>query len=171
MAILHPRQNYEDGSLSWGMSKMYSTLPEYLARLRSFKVVLGMWQSFPSAELHGLIPNLERLDIAARHTYDRSIPLTGFQDAPRLREVCLSGLTFRDISLPWTQVMHLELGDGFEPALQILEQTTQLAVLIIEFPESMQADRDDEPDIIRPPLTLHHLHTMRLSDITESRIL
>ncbi|KAF7357421.1 F-box domain-containing protein [Mycena sanguinolenta] len=170
IAILRPPQNYDDGSLSRGMTKIFSTLPEYSAHVRSLKVILGMWVSFPSEELHGCVPHLERLTLVAGHGYDKSAgPLTGFQDAPRLREVYLSGFTLRDISLPWTQLTHLELGDGFESALEILEQTTQLAVLLVEFPEGMQDD--DEPDFTHPPLTLTHLHTVQLWDVMDTRLL
>ncbi|KAJ6455407.1 hypothetical protein C8R45DRAFT_1082460 [Mycena sanguinolenta] len=170
IAIFHPLQHYKDVSLSREMTKIFSSLPEYAARVRSLKMILEMGVAFPSEELHGCVPHLERLTVAAGYLYDKSAgPLTGFQDAPRLREVGLSGLTFRDISLPWTQLTHLELGDGFESAVEILEQTTQLAVLIVEFPEDMH--EDDEPDFTHPPLTLTHLHTVRLWGVVETRLL
>ncbi|KAJ7302269.1 hypothetical protein DFH08DRAFT_905585 [Mycena albidolilacea] len=169
--IAHPLQNYPDGSLSSGMTKIWFTLPEFSTRLRSLHVVPGMWESFPTTELQRRLPNLERLTIAAGYGYDTSVTLTGFQEVPRLREICLAGFTVHSISLPWTQLTHLELesdsGDPFLSVLEILEQTTQLAVLLLEFPEAME----DDPEFTHPPVTLNHLHTLRLCQPMDSRIL
>ncbi|KAJ7897022.1 hypothetical protein B0H13DRAFT_2338009 [Mycena leptocephala] len=136
--------------------------------IQNFPDALGMWESFPNAELQGRLPNLETLSLVAGYKYDKSVKLTGFQDAPSLREVSLWGFNLDDIALPWTQITHLELeGNDFASVLEILEQTPQLTVFIVEFSEDME----DEPDLVHQPLDLDRLHTLRLSHVMDSRIL
>jgi hypothetical protein len=150
------------------MTKIWFTLPEYSATLRILHAALGMWESFPNAELQGRLPNLETLSLVVGYKYDKSVKLTGFQDAPSLREVSLWGFNLDDIALPWTQITHLELeGNDFASVLEILEQTPQLTVFIVEFSEDME----DEPDLVHQPLDLDRLHTLRLSHVMDSRIL
>ncbi|KAJ7262983.1 hypothetical protein C8J57DRAFT_1630867 [Mycena rebaudengoi] len=80
--------------------------------------------------------------------------ITAFGDAPRLREVCMSGGSASFINLPWNQLTRLDLENHVASALQVLKQTPNLEVLSFR----MRSDPDDDP----PPIIMKNLHTLRI---------
>ncbi|KAJ7262986.1 hypothetical protein C8J57DRAFT_1719207 [Mycena rebaudengoi] len=79
--------------------------------------------------------------------------ITAFGDAPRLREVCISGGSSSFIALPWHQLMRLDLKyQSAASALQVLEQASNLEVLSLW----RISDSDDE----QTPIVMKNLHTL-----------
>ncbi|KAF7367580.1 F-box domain-containing protein [Mycena sanguinolenta] len=86
--------------------------------------------------------------------------MTAFREAPRLREVRLSGASLRWISLPWTQLTQLEFWDeSTSRCFQVLKETPNLEVLDVHLP---RRNMERLPSL-QFPLTLPHLHTLKFA--------
>ncbi|KAJ7241023.1 hypothetical protein B0H12DRAFT_47686 [Mycena haematopus] len=132
--------------------KILSIISHHSSQLRTLTFSLHTPFSFPDDEIWGCLPLLTKLSVNILARDDTPVMMTAFRDAPRLREVKLSGASLQWISLPWIQLTHLEFCDGsIASCLQILKETPNLEVLGIFMP---YLDRESLP--------LHHLALLRL---------
>ncbi|KAJ7914042.1 hypothetical protein B0H13DRAFT_2463676 [Mycena leptocephala] len=133
-----------------------SFLAPYSVQLHTLGFTLDKPFSFPNAQFQKKLPLLEKLVVNVITESDHPVIMTAFSDAPRLRQVRLSGASRQWISLPWIQLTHLEFSDESVPScLQILQETSNLEILDVYLPGW-------ESNSLRPPpLTLPHLHTLR----------
>ncbi|KAJ7262970.1 hypothetical protein C8J57DRAFT_1719195 [Mycena rebaudengoi] len=103
-------------------------------------------------------PALQTLTVDFTELSNETV-ITVFGDAPRLREVCMSGDSASFINLPWNQLTRLELND-VAPAREVLEQTPNLEVL------SFHAELDFIDDHL--PVVMKNLHTLRIDPRSSS---
>ncbi|KAF7334304.1 F-box domain-containing protein [Mycena sanguinolenta] len=140
--------------------QIYSILSHYVPQIRAFTFSLDTPFSFPNEEIGGRVPLLTKLTVNITAKNNTPVMVTAFRDAPRLREVCLSGASLRWISLPWIQLTHLEYSDETVPScLQVLEETPNLEVLDV----SLARSHSDWVVVTARYLTLPRLHTLRFS--------
>ncbi|KAF8189988.1 hypothetical protein K438DRAFT_1832445 [Mycena galopus ATCC 62051] len=160
-------QLFECGPGSTMTVKIFSVISHYSSQIRTLAFSLDAPFSFPNPEIVGRLPLLTKLAVNILAEHDSPPVLTtAFSNAPRLREVRLSGASLQWITLPWIQLTHLEFSDeSVSKCLQVLKDTSNLEVLEIYLPSM-----DMEP---LPPqhLTLPHLHTLKFSYDREGRLL
>ncbi|KAF9000429.1 hypothetical protein BDQ17DRAFT_1427137 [Cyathus striatus] len=90
-----------------------------------------------------------------------NVPLDIFEIAPKLRKVTINGLYPRLLKLPWsqlTQYMEKTLSDS-GGAAHVLREASRLTVLRMDI--TADCVSRTTPDLV--PVTLHHLHTLRLN--------
>jgi hypothetical protein len=147
--------------------------------------MVGAPNTFPCQQIRGRIPNLEklymRIDLGFEENQAAVTAVTGFEDAPRLREADLSGATLQWLSLPWTQLTRLTFSEqSTHQCMEILACTPNLEVLAVylplrneALPKFVQLDHlhtlkflpdSSSPDLLTH-LTLPALHTLQLSTV------
>ncbi|KAJ7243960.1 hypothetical protein C8J57DRAFT_1191488 [Mycena rebaudengoi] len=132
-----------------------SAIVQYAPQLR--KLTLTPPQSashFSSATAPAqpCFPVLQTLTVDFTGRFDETI--TTFGDAPRLREVCISGGSRFRIDLPWNQLTRLDLNNSnVASSLKVLEQTPNLEAL--SFYTHTKFD-DDQTHVV-----MKKLHTLR----------
>ncbi|KAJ7262994.1 hypothetical protein C8J57DRAFT_1630905 [Mycena rebaudengoi] len=130
---------------------------QYAPQLR--KLTLGAPQSAShfSSETAGVqlcFPALQTLTVDLTKLSNETA-ITAFGDAPRLREVCISGGSASFIRLPWNQLTRLDLMEqDIASALEFLEQTPNLEVF------SFRALSDSDDD--QTPVVMQKLQTLRI---------
>ncbi|KAJ7741344.1 hypothetical protein B0H16DRAFT_1033664 [Mycena metata] len=136
---------------------MMSTLCEHSSRWRSFSVWGNQW--LPSIQVQGNLASLKKLAVQACSPDSRWI--IQFQEAPRLLEVELHGVTRQWISLPWIQLTHLTFASASVSNLfEVIHSTPNLEVLVVFM---LRYDHWDPPQI--NDATLRHLHTLKLDHV------
>ncbi|KAF7349171.1 F-box domain-containing protein [Mycena sanguinolenta] len=154
----HPLDLHVYGYESTLSTKTLSVISQYSHQLRAFRFSIDTPYSFPNEEFRGRLPLLTNLGVTILTENDTPVMVTGFRDAPQLREASLSGASLQWISLPWIQLTHLEYSDEFMTScLQVLHETPNLEVF------DVYASYLDTGSQLPRHLTLSHLHTLRFS--------
>ncbi|KAJ7088446.1 hypothetical protein B0H15DRAFT_841384 [Mycena belliarum] len=145
--------------------RLLDILASYSSQWRTFACMLDVRapipHSFASAQDH--TPLLTKLTIATgeHHRILNAInteTITVFSNAPCLREVTLYNLALRRITLPWAQLVCLDLYfQSVEECADVLRQTSRLETLSAVLSDP----HDDTPP--RTTIRLDHLHTLTLS--------
>ncbi|KAJ7447558.1 hypothetical protein B0H11DRAFT_365669 [Mycena galericulata] len=133
-----------------------SHLAHYSHQWRTLRLTFHSSSPFPNDKIRGQVPCLTKLsiNIIGGYSVPEVVPaVTAFSDAPHLRDVQLSGVSFRSLSLPWIQLTSLTFsGASASNCVQILERTPNLEVLSINLSTTSHS--------FNPRLTLLHLHTL-----------
>ncbi|KAK7055836.1 F-box domain-containing protein [Favolaschia claudopus] len=154
---LHLRVFQKEQHFSYA-TEIYTLVSRYSSTIRTFDVALDQPHSFPNAAFQGCLPLLTKLHVKIAAVGYRPDRITAFADAPKLREVGLSGASFEWLALPWIQLTKLELASlTVSNCFKILQETTNLQFLTIT---TLTADRV-EPTL-SPQLTLPRLHSFIL---------
>ncbi|KAJ7627939.1 hypothetical protein DFH06DRAFT_725282 [Mycena polygramma] len=145
--------------------KILSGLSQYSSQFRTLSITLDRPFYLPDAEIRGKIPSLAKLAVNIIAERDLPVLLTAFSDAPRLRDVRLSGASLEWISLPWAQLTKLDFShESTSSCVEILRETPNLEVLIV--------DANGDTRVVQPPpLTLSRLHTLDLTYAREALLL
>ncbi|KAJ7890397.1 hypothetical protein B0H13DRAFT_2666014 [Mycena leptocephala] len=128
-------------------------LARYSAQCRSLDLELSTASVLPAAGFSGAW-SLETIKIVSVYDFGAEIVAnTAFQDAPQLREARLR-FSPGSISLPWSQLTHLEFDIiSLQHCLRVLAETQNLLVLRVTL--------NEEPEDVHPSqVTLPNLHTL-----------
>ncbi|KAJ6459544.1 hypothetical protein C8R45DRAFT_552524 [Mycena sanguinolenta] len=140
--------------------KAFSVVSHHSPQLRTLTFFLYAPFSFPDDEIRGRLPLLTELEvnIIAEQPVNPVI-ITAFREAPRLREVRLSGASLLWISLPWTQLTQLTFKKESDyNCFQILKETPNLEVLDVSLSGT------GPPPLLSSQHTLPRLHTLIFND-------
>ncbi|KAJ7630176.1 hypothetical protein FB45DRAFT_1027412 [Roridomyces roridus] len=143
-------------SRSASTQAVLSFLSRRSTQLRTLKLALDA--TLANAEMAGRLPLLEKLSIGTSMDHQHDWPImTCFRDTPSLREVQLSIASPRWISLPWSQLLSLELTTtNLFNGLEVLRQTQDLRALTVYLTNRTIYTSRDDPR----PLILAHLRTL-----------
>ncbi|KAJ7262990.1 hypothetical protein C8J57DRAFT_1719209, partial [Mycena rebaudengoi] len=132
---------------------IYAAIVQYAPQLRRLTLAAPRSASHFSSATAGAqlcFPALQSLTLDFPALSDE----LAITDAPRLREVCISGGSTSLIHLPWNQLTRLDLKDDLTSALQVLKQTPNLEV----FSFCSLSDFDDD----QTPVVMRKLQTLRI---------
>ncbi|KAJ7123142.1 hypothetical protein C8R44DRAFT_852822 [Mycena epipterygia] len=131
----------------------------------------------------GKLNTLERfsLNVWYSGSLRNDLLVTGFAQAPNLREVSLADLRFANIILPWAQLTSLTINDGFSvpDCLQVLQLSPRLTSCELD---NINETGELENLALLPPLpnlkallldcdsTVHILHVLTLPGLTTLRL-
>ncbi|KAJ7712875.1 hypothetical protein B0H16DRAFT_1623324 [Mycena metata] len=143
--------------------------------------------SFPSDTIRGRIPLLRKLEIGlpesvySHEPWASNPPISGFADAPQLREVHLSRFTLPLIRLPWAQLTTLDChGQSNSHCVEILQYTPYLETFVVYTPEPLSVMYPEDEDLedleadntesisLGGVVRLDHLHTLEFSKLQQS---
>ncbi|KAJ7022328.1 hypothetical protein C8F04DRAFT_242849 [Mycena alexandri] len=141
--------------------------------------------TFPSDTIRGRVPLLRKLEIGLPGpSYSFSPwasnppwePISGFADAPQLREVHLSGFTLPLIRLPWAQLTILNChGQRDSDCVEILQYTPYLETFIVYTAGSSYFKGLGDLEVDSPESTsraglvrLDHLYTLEFSKMQQT---
>ncbi|KAJ7459352.1 hypothetical protein FB451DRAFT_1097455 [Mycena latifolia] len=141
--------------------EIFRCLSYHTRNLQTLGVTLNHPFYFPTPHIRGRLPCLTKLVVnIVRHEREQPVLLYAFSDAPCLREVHLSGASLRWISLPWSQLTHMELENQLLlECVEILQETPNLEVLRVTL------KGPPPPPLLPPsapvgPVVLPSLHTL-----------
>ncbi|KAF7367529.1 F-box domain-containing protein [Mycena sanguinolenta] len=152
-----------------------SVISHHSLHLRTLIFSLFTPFSFPNDEFWKRVPLLTKLSVritAYVHWHDTSVMISAFREAPRLREVCLSGNSAQHMLLPWIQLTHLEFQETSPSScLHVLKETPNVQVLSVSLPHLGRELPHAMTLLLPHRVTLHHLHTLKFSDDLEGKLL
>ncbi|KAJ7262999.1 hypothetical protein C8J57DRAFT_1183717 [Mycena rebaudengoi] len=134
-----------------------AAIVQYASQLRTLTFMPSPWAchfSSATAGAHLCFPALQSLTVYFNElSHYNELAITAFVDAPRLRQVCISGGSSSFIALPWHQLMRLDLKyQSAVSALQVLEQASNLEVLSLS--------RIWASGVEQTPIVMKNLHTL-----------
>ncbi|KAJ7262920.1 hypothetical protein C8J57DRAFT_1630697 [Mycena rebaudengoi] len=140
---------------------VFSLVAQTASRWSSLALHLGPNFLLADGEIRGHVLALRRLHILSAPP---SPPITTFLDAPQLQEARLERCFPASISLPWNQLLELDLDvarSSPDSVLDVLKQCTILEVLIVR--GAYTTHNTATPTFT--PFQMAHLHTLRIDDV------